>query len=353
MEQVNERDGESKIYVNIDGLNIDIKEDISIMNIDSVMREFDSMQVIKSTVEMLHQEIEFLKDEIREKNLLIKILNFRNANDGDKINVNTIDENNYSLEVETTSTNTTNMSINHNEAINEDNNTNYTIESNNSIRYIHKNLVDYDDSLEGDLNEMGNKKFHEPIELQINNYKIKQKEKYDCFKTIDNPFNCTYNKRWDNYDSNQVFNNGSVMLNSTALNSTPTDINDLNDGFVNTSSTIAVKNHVNYILNNNLSYIDHTPNSSEFNSTVENKSFNDYKKNRIINDNNLWPKDTILITGSSILNGIDENRLNSKFNVKVRAFSGAYVDDMYDYLAPLLKKKPSVIILQIGSNDAT
>ena len=64
-------------------------------------------------------------------------------------------------------------------------------------------------------------------------------------------------------------------------------------------------------------------------------------------------KNTILITGSSILNGIDENRLNSKFKVKVRAFSGAYIDDMYDYLAPLLKKKPSVIILQIGSNDAT
>ena len=67
--QVNERDGErdseSKIYINMDGINIDIKEDISIMNMDSIMREFESMQIIKSMVDMLHEEINFLKDEIR------------------------------------------------------------------------------------------------------------------------------------------------------------------------------------------------------------------------------------------------------------------------------------------------
>ena len=59
-----------------------------------------------------------------------------------------------------------------------------------------------------------------------------------------------------------------------------------------------------------------------------------------------------MIVGSSILNGIDENRLNKKRNVKVRAFPGAYIDDLYDYLLPLLKKIPSYIILHIGSNDS-
>ena len=60
---------------------------------------------------------------------------------------------------------------------------------------------------------------------------------------------------------------------------------------------------------------------------------------------------TTLIAGSSILTGVEENRLK-KYNAKVRAFPGAYVDDLYDYLAPLLIKKPSNIILHIGSNDS-
>ena len=39
-------------------------------------------------------------------------------------------------------------------------------------------------------------------------------------------------------------------------------------------------------------------------------------------------------------------------HVKVRPFPGAYVDDMYDYLSPLLRKKPSYIVLHIGCNDS-
>ena len=65
-----------------------------------------------------------------------------------------------------------------------------------------------------------------------------------------------------------------------------------------------------------------------------------------------WPKDTVLISGSSIIQGLQENRMNKKYNVKIRPFSGASVGDMYDYLSPLLKKEPSCIILQIGSNDS-
>ena len=64
-----------------------------------------------------------------------------------------------------------------------------------------------------------------------------------------------------------------------------------------------------------------------------------------------WPKGTTLITGDSILCGVEEKRL-SQGRAKVRVFLGATVDDMYDYLTPLLKKKPSNIILHIGSNDA-
>ena len=78
------------------------------------------------------------------------------------------------------------------------------------------------------------------------------------------------------------------------------------------------------------------------------------KNNEKENTNNKkkWPENTILITGDSILNNIQEDILRKKFNVKVRPFPGADVNDMYDYIAPLLRKEPKYIILHIGSNDA-
>ena len=72
---------------------------------------------------------------------------------------------------------------------------------------------------------------------------------------------------------------------------------------------------------------------------------------RVNNDVHTWPTNTTLITGSSILSGLQENRLK-KYRAKVRMFPGAVIDDMFDYLTPLLKKKPTNIILHIGSNDA-
>ena len=39
-------------------------------------------------------------------------------------------------------------------------------------------------------------------------------------------------------------------------------------------------------------------------------------------------------------------------NFKVRGFSSATVKDMFSYLDPLYKKKPSYIILMAGTNDA-
>ena len=64
-----------------------------------------------------------------------------------------------------------------------------------------------------------------------------------------------------------------------------------------------------------------------------------------------WPRNTTLIVGDSILSGVEESRLK-KYNVKVRVQKGACVDDFYDHLKPYLKKKPTNIIMHIGSNDA-
>ena len=64
-----------------------------------------------------------------------------------------------------------------------------------------------------------------------------------------------------------------------------------------------------------------------------------------------WQKSTTLIVGDSILQGINEQKLE-RYNTKVRSFPGSTIDDLYDYCKPLLKKKPANIIIHCGTNDA-
>ena len=66
-----------------------------------------------------------------------------------------------------------------------------------------------------------------------------------------------------------------------------------------------------------------------------------------------WSKDTVLIVGDSILQGVDEHRISRPGRkVKVRCFLGAGVDDMFDHMKPLMRKCPRKIILHIGSNNS-
>ena len=67
----------------------------------------------------------------------------------------------------------------------------------------------------------------------------------------------------------------------------------------------------------------------------------------------LYPNGTTVIVGDSIINGVIEERINKKDRpVKVRNFPGATVADMEHYLIPIIQKKPSNIILHVGTNDA-
>ena len=67
----------------------------------------------------------------------------------------------------------------------------------------------------------------------------------------------------------------------------------------------------------------------------------------------LYPNGTTVIVGDSIINGVIEERINKKDRpVKVRNFPGATVAHMEHYLIPIIQKKPSKIILQVGTNDA-
>ena len=54
-----------------------------------------------------------------------------------------------------------------------------------------------------------------------------------------------------------------------------------------------------------------------------------------------------------MISGIDQQRLSVKGRIiKVRSFPGATINDMHDYVKPLLKKAPDNVILHVGTNDA-
>ena len=65
-----------------------------------------------------------------------------------------------------------------------------------------------------------------------------------------------------------------------------------------------------------------------------------------------WSKDINLIVDDSMWPGIDKRRISKRDRkVKIKNFSGATIDDMYDYVKPLLKKCPDNIILHVGTNN--
>ena len=76
-------------------------------------------------------------------------------------------------------------------------------------------------------------------------------------------------------------------------------------------------------------------------------------KHPVDNVTHKWSKNTTLIVGDSMISGIDETMISRKGRiVKVRPFSGATIEDMYDYLKPMLRKCPDNIILHVGTNNA-
>ena len=76
-------------------------------------------------------------------------------------------------------------------------------------------------------------------------------------------------------------------------------------------------------------------------------------KENITTEKGQWPKNTTLIVGDSIINGVlEEGLCGGGRNVKVRNFPGATVDDLNHHIIPLLQKKPSHIIVHAETNDA-
>ena len=66
----------------------------------------------------------------------------------------------------------------------------------------------------------------------------------------------------------------------------------------------------------------------------------------------VWPEDTVLLAGDSILNDIDAHILSKKYKIKKRSFPGISIDQMIRCLTILLLKKPRYVILHLSTSDA-
>ena len=63
-------------------------------------------------------------------------------------------------------------------------------------------------------------------------------------------------------------------------------------------------------------------------------------------------KKVTVIAGDSIVKNLHGWRLSDMNNhVVVKSFAGATIEDMEDYLKPVIRKEPESIILHVGTND--
>ena len=75
------------------------------------------------------------------------------------------------------------------------------------------------------------------------------------------------------------------------------------------------------------------------------------EKDKSVN-NDQWPTGTTAIVGDSILNGIVEENLCGQGRLfKIKRFPGSTADDLSHHIIPKIRKKPTNVIIETGTND--
>ena len=68
-------------------------------------------------------------------------------------------------------------------------------------------------------------------------------------------------------------------------------------------------------------------------------------------DNNQNGNNVVYILGDSMLKHINGRNVSDSMNVKVRSHPGATTEDLVDYVKPIARKKPKMLIIHTGTND--
>ena len=376
LDEIHEK--EDIVYVDLSGKRVNIMEDISLVTEDIASQTIQSFkELLMSTTENLISTIEFLKHDLKVKtntiDSLLKHINYLVEttpchvdirNSSFDINCNTQEDPKVtSNNLDTSKTNLINENNNH---------------STSRILISHE-------SSDKTINLNTSKSPDESYECQLKQYKLKRHSDFinaKSLKGIDNinhPGVCeSENKhrylitidecdsptdygitksKW--HTSGNHFKNNSIMIDN---DDSVSSVSDSTTSFASNSPTNNNAWHAEF--NNDVRCVRHYKpsnrlkenvriNSSSVNNNVHDNASNKINNIEVCREQNgkhPWPQGTVLIAGSSIVIGLEEKRMGKTF--KVRGFSGAIIQDMYSYLQPLLEKKPTYLILMVGTNDA-
>ena len=78
---------------------------------------------------------------------------------------------------------------------------------------------------------------------------------------------------------------------------------------------------------------------------------NDFRQQQKRNTKEPESKPFVVILGDSITKYVEGDKLSRKHKVKSTSFSGAVIEDMNDYVKPLLRRNPKNVILHVGTNN--
>ena len=88
----------------------------------------------------------------------------------------------------------------------------------------------------------------------------------------------------------------------------------------------------------------------EYNNYLNN--YLSQQRDKISNDQAIYPPGTCVIIGDSIFSGLIEKNLSKQHNVRIRKLPRAIVNDINYHVYLILCKMPKHIIVHIGTNDA-
>ena len=92
---------------------------------------------------------------------------------------------------------------------------------------------------------------------------------------------------------------------------------------------------------------------NENNNSYDNKGDRNKNRNRQANNdgNAAQNKEKVLIVGDSMTKFIKPNKLSRKHHVQSYSFAGAKIEDMNDFVKPLLRRRPDKVIVHVGTNN--
>ena len=166
-------------------------------------------------------------------------------------------------------------------------------------------------------------------------------------------FGVTHETR-DGESTCSTSNSEDSIVESKNVNTVDTEISNMN---INDQlKMIREEKHQEYLLNTGCKSLS----SKNTHNNENTKQFSDrqarkenIKETAETNKEFHWPSSTCPIVGDSMVNGIDEKKLQKHGSVKVFYFSGARINDMNQHLMPIFTKRPDYLILHVRTNNAT